>query len=166
MIIDAKTIILTLAVVGIAGYFGLQLIRSFALSIAQENHDANLAVDMSVEAKRARREQEADAAAMAAFAKVEPLLPASVVNKGVSLKSKAAKPAAPSSGGLQAPVVNKQTPTETNQTDDVVDGEAPVEPLLSDDVIADEEMQTDQSGATVDEEASAEQLIGLEYEER
>lgn len=51
MIIDAKTIAFTLAVVSVASYFGLQLIRSFALSIAQENHDANLATDMSVEAK-------------------------------------------------------------------------------------------------------------------
>jgi hypothetical protein len=164
MIIDAKTIIITLALVGIAGYFGLQLIRSFALSIAQENHDANLAVDMSVEAKRARREQEADAAAMAAFAKVEPLLPASVVNKGMSLKSKAAKPAAPSSGGLQAPLVSKQMPTETNQTT-VVDEEAPAEPLISDDVEVGEEIQTEQPAATeiVDEEvASAEQLIDLD----
>eukprot|EP00956_Cyclotella_meneghiniana_P027744 scaffold63015_cov68-Cyclotella_meneghiniana.AAC.3 len=54
MIIDAKTIAFTLAIVGVASYFGLQLIRSFALSIAQENHDANLATDMSVEAKRGK----------------------------------------------------------------------------------------------------------------
>ena len=109
MIIDAKTVVLTLVIIAVASYFGLQFIRSFALSIAQENHDANLATDMSIEAKRARREQEADAAAMAAFAKVEPLLPSSVVNKGMNLKAnpQAAQPAqAPASGGLQ----NKHRP--------------------------------------------------------
>lgn len=116
MIIDAKTVVLTLIVIFVASYFGLQFIRSFALSIAQENHDANLATDMSIEAKRARREQEADAAAMAAFAKVEPLLPSSIVNKGMNLKTKpqAAQPMqAPSSGGLE----NIHAPA-TEKTDD------------------------------------------------
>ena len=88
MIIDAKTIAITLVIVGIASYFGLQLIRSFALSIAQENHDANLATDLSIGMKQARREQEADAAAMAAFAKVEPLISTSLVNKGIGTKAK------------------------------------------------------------------------------
>jgi hypothetical protein len=135
MIIDAKTIVITLAIIGIAGYFGLHLIRSFALSIAQENHDANLATDMSIEAKRARREQEADAAAMAAFAKVEPLLPASVMNKGMNLKAKApdaaSKPAqAPSGGGLQTPLLdtrdvnNNHGQEEKPNISEVVDEEA------------------------------------------
>ena len=81
MIIDAKTITLTLVIVVVAAYFGLQFIRQLTLSIAQENHDANLAMDMTEEAKRAKRQRDADAAASAAFAKVEPLLPASVVSK-------------------------------------------------------------------------------------
>ena len=107
MIIDAKTVIVTFIIIGVGIYFGLAAIRSFALSIAQENHDANLAIDMTEEARRARREREADDAATVAFAKVEPLLPASVVAKGASLgttattKNAAAKElpqAAPSSG--------------------------------------------------------------------
>lgn len=82
MIIDAKTVVITFIIVGIATYFGLGAIRSFALSIAQENHDANLALDMTEETQRAKRQRDADAAAMAAFSKVEPLLPSSVVAKG------------------------------------------------------------------------------------
>jgi hypothetical protein len=81
MIIDAKTVIITLLIIGVGIYFGLSAIRSFALSIAQENHDANLAMDMTEEARRTRREREADEAATIAFAKVEPLLPASVLAK-------------------------------------------------------------------------------------
>ena len=87
MIIDAKTVVVTFLIIGFAVYLGLGAIRSFALSIAQENHDANAAQDMSDEARRAKRERDADAAAATAFAKVEPLLPASVVGQ-----------AAPSSG--------------------------------------------------------------------
>ncbi|KAL7469471.1 hypothetical protein ACHAXS_009726 [Conticribra weissflogii] len=113
MYIDAKTVIFTLAIVAVGAYFGLQLIRKFALSIAQENHDANLAIDMTEEARRAKRERDADAAASAAFAKVEPLLPSSVVTKGMNLTKNvggggaAAKlsgtkiASAPSSGGLK-----------------------------------------------------------------
>mmetsp|Transcript_15028 Transcript_15028/g.32603 ORF Transcript_15028/g.32603 Transcript_15028/m.32603 type:complete len:134 (-) Transcript_15028:933-1334(-) len=85
MIIDAKTVVFTFVIIGVAIYFGLGAIRSFALSIAQENHDANLAMDMTEEARRAKRERDADDAATAAFAKVEPLLPSSVVAKGASL---------------------------------------------------------------------------------
>ena len=57
MIIDAKTITLTLVIVAVAAYFGLQFIRQLTLSIAQENHDANLAMDMTEEAKRAKRQR-------------------------------------------------------------------------------------------------------------
>jgi hypothetical protein len=135
MIIDAKTIVVTLIIVGVAGYFGLQLIRSFALSIAQENHDANLATDMTAEAKRAKREREADAAAQLAFAKVEPLLPTSVVSKGMSLKPcagagkvaaapKVSQQQAPSSGGLKispANVHNEQKGEEQVNEDLLVD---------------------------------------------
>ena len=74
MIIDAKTIVLTLIVVTVSFYCGLQLVRSFALQIAQENHDANVALDEAESAKRLKREQQADSAAASAYAKVEPLL--------------------------------------------------------------------------------------------
>ena len=87
MIIDAKTVVVTFLIIGVAAYLGLGAIRSFALSIAQENHDANLAMDMTDEARRAKRERDADEAATAAFAKVEPLLPASVAAKGGNLSS-------------------------------------------------------------------------------
>ena len=156
MIIDAKTIVITLVIVGVASYFGLQLIRSFALSIAQENHDANLAIDMTEEARRAKRERDADAAASAAFAKVEPLLPARVVTKGtkhsqgsgagsLAKKKNISQPsAAPSSGGLPLAVksgtVKKLAPSsggdlntevsESETHDDVsveADEEAPVD---------------------------------------
>uniref|UniRef100_A0A7S1VU70 Uncharacterized protein n=1 Tax=Grammatophora oceanica TaxID=210454 RepID=A0A7S1VU70_9STRA len=76
MIIDAKTIIITLLIVGAGFYFGLQFVRSFALSIAQENHDANMALDQAEEDKRQKQERNADSAAANAFAKVEPLLAA------------------------------------------------------------------------------------------
>ena len=130
MIIDAKTVIFTLIVVGIAAYAGLGFIRSFALSIAQENHDANLAMDMTEEARRARRERDADAAASAAFAKVEPLLPSSVVTKGMSLsKGQGPGGAASTSSRKMAAVTNptvapigglnlsKKSETETTSPD-------------------------------------------------
>lgn len=103
MIIDAKTVALTLVVVGVATYFGLGAIRSFALSIAQENHDANLAMDMTEEARRAKRQRDADAAATAAFARVEPLLPASVVAKGQSSAAMAVEKAAATALPASAP---------------------------------------------------------------
>mmetsp|Transcript_22353 Transcript_22353/g.33024 ORF Transcript_22353/g.33024 Transcript_22353/m.33024 type:complete len:97 (+) Transcript_22353:182-472(+) len=74
MIIDAKAIIVTLLIVAVALYGGLQFVRSFALSIAQENHDANVAIDQAEEEKRQKQERNADVAAASAFAKVEPLL--------------------------------------------------------------------------------------------
>ena len=79
MIINAKTTVVVLLIIGVAFYWGLSVARTFALSIAQENHDANVALDMTEEAKRAKRERDADAAASAAFAKVEPLLPANIL---------------------------------------------------------------------------------------
>lgn len=106
MIIDAKTVLLTLTIIGVATYFGLGAIRSFALSIAQENHDANLAMDMTEEARRAKRQRDADAAATAAFAKVEPLLPASVLAGNISSSSQvqiAAATELPASAPSSAP---------------------------------------------------------------
>jgi len=74
MIIDSKTIVITLIVVMAACIFGLKLIRQFALQIAQENHDAVTAMDQAEEDKRLKRERAADAAAASAFAKVQPIL--------------------------------------------------------------------------------------------
>jgi hypothetical protein len=74
MIIDAKSIIITLLIVGLALTWGLKFIRNFALQIAQENHDAVVAMDQEEEQQRLKKERVADAAASAAFAKVEPLL--------------------------------------------------------------------------------------------
>ena len=74
MIIDAKSIIVTLIVVLGAGIYGLKFVRKFALQIAQENHDAVAAMDQQEEQQRLKKERAADAAAAAAFAKVEPIL--------------------------------------------------------------------------------------------
>ena len=82
MIIDAKAIIITLVIIVVAFFAGLRMVRAFALSIAQENHDANKALDVAEEEKRLKLERNADAAAASAFAKVEPLL--TVPKGGVS----------------------------------------------------------------------------------
>lgn len=74
MIIDAKSIVITLLVVAAAGAYGLKFVRRFALQIAQENHDAVVAMEQEEEQQRLKKERAADAAAAAAFAKVEPIL--------------------------------------------------------------------------------------------
>jgi len=74
MIIDAKTILLTLVFICMAGYVGLRLIRSFALTIAQENHAANVALDTASEIQRTKRIREADEMVASAFSNVEPLV--------------------------------------------------------------------------------------------
>jgi cell division protein FtsL len=74
MIIDTKSIILTLVIVMIACYGGLQFIRQFALQIAQENHDAIRAMDEADNEARLKRERAAEAASESAFAKVKPIL--------------------------------------------------------------------------------------------
>jgi hypothetical protein len=74
MIIDAKSIILTLIIVSIAFVWGLKFIRKFALQIAKENHAAIAAMDQQEEEARLKAEKQADAAAATAFAKVEPML--------------------------------------------------------------------------------------------
>jgi hypothetical protein len=74
MIIDKKTIVITLVVVLIAFKWGIQIIRKFALQIAQENHDAVAAMDEKEEKQRLKKERAADTAASVAFAKVEPIL--------------------------------------------------------------------------------------------
>jgi hypothetical protein len=74
MIIDAKTIILSLLGIVAFLYVGLQLIRQFALQIAQENHSALQAMDATAEESRIRKERAADQAAQAAFARVQPIL--------------------------------------------------------------------------------------------
>jgi hypothetical protein len=78
MIIDAKTVIVTLVVILVAFFGGLRIIRAFALTIAQENHAANVADDMNTEAKRIKRERDAEAAETAAYKKAAPLLPATL----------------------------------------------------------------------------------------
>ena len=74
MIIDTKTVIITLIIIAIVANIGLRLVRQFALEIAQENHQSNAAFDAEAQALQTKREMEADAAAVQAFAKVEPLL--------------------------------------------------------------------------------------------
>ncbi|EJK74203.1 hypothetical protein THAOC_04138 [Thalassiosira oceanica] len=106
MIINAKTTAVVLLIIGVAFYWGLSVARTFALSIAQENHDANVALDMTEEAKRAKRERDADAAASAAFAKVEPLLPANI------LKSTTATTAAPQT--QPQPQITSSAPSSGN----------------------------------------------------
>ncbi|KAG7366517.1 hypothetical protein IV203_029187 [Nitzschia inconspicua] len=80
MIIDAKSIIITLLVVTVGGVYGLKFIRKFALQIAQENHDAVVAMEQEEEQQRLKKERAADAATAAAFAKVEPILKVSSDN--------------------------------------------------------------------------------------
>ena len=84
MIINAPTILLTLVIIAVAGYFGLSFIRQFALSIALENHEANVAQDTQEEKNRKKKMEAADAAANAAFQKVQPLLPLSQVSSNSS----------------------------------------------------------------------------------
>jgi hypothetical protein len=74
MIIDAKTVIFTLFLVLISGYFGLHFIRKFALQIAEENHNAIRDMDAAEDEARQKRERQADAAAASAYAKVQPIL--------------------------------------------------------------------------------------------
>lgn len=78
MIINGTTMVLTVALIGVAGYVGLQLIRQFALNIALENHEANVTNDAKEEQERRRKIQVADQAADDAFKKVEPLLTSNV----------------------------------------------------------------------------------------
>lgn len=82
MIIDAKSIIVTLIVVGVAFVWGIKFVRQFALQIAQENHAAVAAMDQEEEKLRRKQERDADAAASAAFAKVENTLPAAPASTG------------------------------------------------------------------------------------
>ena len=79
MIIDTKTIIITFILIFIAGNIGLRLIRSFALTIAQENHAANVALDSADEMQRLKRMREADEMVANAFSNVEPLVSSSAI---------------------------------------------------------------------------------------
>lgn len=93
MIIDAKTVVLTLLVAAIAFYVGLKFVRKFALSIAQENHDAVAAMDREDETKLMKKQRDADAAAAAAYAKVEPLL--TVATKSGTSSASSSRPSTP-----------------------------------------------------------------------
>mmetsp|Transcript_24272 Transcript_24272/g.24704 ORF Transcript_24272/g.24704 Transcript_24272/m.24704 type:complete len:95 (-) Transcript_24272:499-783(-) len=84
MIINAQTVVITVVIITVASYFGLRVVRDFALSIARENHDANLAMDTEDDRLRLKRERDADAAVASAVAKVAPLLPPKVSEKAQS----------------------------------------------------------------------------------
>jgi cell division protein FtsL len=72
MIIDAKSITITLLIVVVACYGGIHFIRQFALQIAKENHDALLQMD-AAESDKLQRKMAADAdhATIEAYAKVK-----------------------------------------------------------------------------------------------
>ena len=95
MIIDAKTIVLTLFLVAIVTYLGLKFVRKFALQIARENHDAILAMDHAEETQRLKRER-AEAAEASAYAKVQPILttPAAVPAVSTTTESSSSPAAA------------------------------------------------------------------------
>mmetsp|Transcript_23531 Transcript_23531/g.28272 ORF Transcript_23531/g.28272 Transcript_23531/m.28272 type:complete len:117 (+) Transcript_23531:65-415(+) len=94
MIIDAKSIIMTLLIATVAFYVGLKFVRKFALSIAQENHDAVTAMDQADEAKLKKKQRDADAAAASAYAKVEPLItvPPAAFGGGVGSNNNSSRP--------------------------------------------------------------------------
>jgi len=94
MIIDAKTIVLTLILVTIAFFGGIRFIRAFALQIAQENHDAVMAMDQADQEARLKRERAADAAAATAFAKVKPILTSESASSATKATTTAAGAAA------------------------------------------------------------------------
>ena len=62
MIIDAKSIVLTLIVVLFACYGALQFVSQCALQIAQENHDAIRVMDAAQDEVRLKKERAVDAA--------------------------------------------------------------------------------------------------------
>jgi hypothetical protein len=93
MILTTTTITIGIVIITVAFYAGLHVIRHFALTIAQENHDANMEEDQREEMKRMKKERDADAAASAAFAKVEPML--------ATTQMKSPPSSAPSSGRLE-----------------------------------------------------------------
>jgi len=93
MILTTTTITIGIVIIAVAFYAGLHVIRHFALTIAQENHDANMEEDQREVMKRMKKERDADAAASAAFAKVEPML--------ATTQMKSPPSSAPSSGRLE-----------------------------------------------------------------
>lgn len=107
MYINAHTIIITLIVIVVACYGGLHFVRKFALQIAQENHDAIVAMDNDEDEKRHKRELAADQAAASAFAKVQPILSLHSNIKTTSTTTahpsgtKIKIPTAPASGSIQ-----------------------------------------------------------------
>jgi len=92
MIIDGKSICVTLIIVSAALFYGLKFIRKFALQIAQENHDAVAAMDSEEEKKRLKKERAADQAADAAFAKVDPILKVEIPSSNFTTVVAAAPP--------------------------------------------------------------------------
>jgi hypothetical protein len=74
MIINGATVIITLVCIGIVGSIGLQLVRQFAFSIALENHESNIALDVKEDQQRKKKIEIADKAVSDAFKRVEPLI--------------------------------------------------------------------------------------------
>lgn len=87
MIIDGKSVAITLIIVLAGSIYGLKFIRKFALQIAQENHDAVTAMDQEEEQQRLKKERDADRAADVAFAQVEPILRLDVPKLNVPVAS-------------------------------------------------------------------------------
>ena len=71
MIINTSTIILSFLILGIFAYFGLQVIRKFALQIAIEEHQNLIAMDSEAEANRKKQEKIAEEAEKSAMQKVK-----------------------------------------------------------------------------------------------
>lgn len=89
MINNAPTIIVALLIIMVFVYGGLIFVRKFALQIAQENHEAMMAMDQADEEKRLKREKESDLAVGAAYANVEPLLTTSKSSDGSAASASA-----------------------------------------------------------------------------
>lgn len=68
----ALVVLISIALLALT-YFGLLFARRFALSIAQENHDAIVEEDAAAERERLKREKEADTAVSAAYTNVQQL---------------------------------------------------------------------------------------------
>jgi len=98
MIIDAKSIVVTLIIVAAAFNYGLKFIQKFALEIAQENHDAVTAMGQEEEQQRLKKEKAADAAAAAAYAQVESILKIDSIDQLNTVVSNDDKPKEESSG--------------------------------------------------------------------
>lgn len=71
MIISPFTVVVALLVMACFAYFGLQIIRKFALQIAMEEHENLVAMDNENEANRQRQEKIAEEAEARAKQKIK-----------------------------------------------------------------------------------------------